>query len=298
MLRRETSGASKTTMNLRLPRPLAPWGLLLLAPMLLSMGGCARIATGSVGIVRHWDGQIDPVPVTGFKTTVLDSVIEVDTTETRVPLNGLHPADANGVLLDGLDMVVSFRLDPARVPAFYVQTKELDSYTDESGRHVTTIGLHVLGNILQHSVQEVTKKEALTQLAANLGDYEHAILAQAQSELDAGYPGVFHLIRVNVNHFTPPAAIRAQVDAIAALRVESQRIAQAQTLIQQQSQLESAKAVLEANALRAAMEASHLSAEQLIAWKNARAYETQARAIGETATRTVDAARQPSTAGR
>jgi len=134
-----------------------------------------------------------------------------------------------------------------------------------------------------------------TQLAANLGDYEKAILAQAQSELDQGYPGVFRLIRINVNHFTPPAAIRDQVNAIAALKVEAQRIDQAQTLIHKQSELESAKAVLEANALRAAMDASHLSAEQLIAWKNARAYEAQAKAIGETAVRTVDLSRQPPT---
>ena len=259
----------------------------------LLLPGCARISTGSVGIVKHWSGEIAEEPVTGFKTTVLDSVIEVDTTETRVPLNGLRPADANGVLLDALDVVVSFRLVPARVPAFYIQTKELDSYVDESGRHVTTIGLHVLQNILQHSIQEVTKKEVTTQLAANLGDYEKAILAQARAELDAGYPGVFQLIRLNVNHFTPPTAIRDQVNAIAALKVEAQRIDQAQTLIKKQTELESAKAVLEANALRAAMDASHLSAEQLIAWKNARAYETQARALGESATRTIDASRQP-----
>jgi hypothetical protein len=148
-------------------------------------------------------------------------------------------------------------------------------------------------NIIQHSIQEVTKKEVITQLAGNLGGYEQEILQQAQSELDHGYPGVFRLVRINVNHFTPPAAIRDQVNAIAALKVEALRIDQAETLIKKQSDLEAAKAVLEANALRAAMDASHLSAEQLIAWKNARAYETQAKAIGETATRTIDVGRQP-----
>jgi len=258
-----------------------------------AVSGCARVPTGSVGIVKHWSGDIAVEPVTGFKTTVLDSVIQVDTTETRVPLNGLRPTDANGVLLDALDVVVSFRLVPEKVPAFYIQTKELDSYTDESGRQVTTVGLHVMQNIIQHSIQEVTKKEVTTELASNLNGYEQAILAQAQQELDRGYPGVFRLIRINVNHFTPPSAIRDQVNAIASLKVEAQRIDQAQTLIRKQSELESARAVLEANALRAAMDASHLSAEQLIAWKNARAYETQARAIGESATRTVDVARQP-----
>jgi hypothetical protein len=272
----------------------APSALLMLV-LAGALVGCARVPTGSVGIVKHWSGEIATEPVTGFKTTVLDSVIQVDTTETRVPLNGLRPTDANGVLLDALDVVVSFRLVPEKVPSFYIQTKELDSYTDESGRLITTVGLHVMQNIIQHSIQEITKKEVTTELAANLGGYEQAILQQAQSELDRGYPGVFKLVRINVNHFTPPSAIRDQVNAIAALKVESQRIDQAQTLIRKQSELESAKAVLEANALRAAIDTSHLSAEQLIAWRNARAYETQARAIGESATRTIDAARQPAT---
>ena len=276
------------------PLPTLRRSTLPLALALVSaLSGCARVPTGSVGIVKHWTGDIAVEPVTGFKTTVLDSVIQVDTTETRVPLNGLRPTDANGVLLDALDVVVSFRLVPEKVPAFYIQTKELDTYTDESGRQVTTVGLHVMQNIIQHSIQEITKKEVITELAANLNGYEQAILAQAQQELDRGYPGVFRLIRINVNHFTPPAAIRDQVNAIASLKVEAQRIDQAQTLIRKQSELESARAVLEANALRAAMDAAHLSAEQLIAWKNARAYETQARAIGESATRTVDVARQP-----
>jgi len=278
-------------MNLH--RLLRRASLLMTLALASSLFGCARVPTGSVGIVKHWSGEIATEPVTGFKTAILDSVIQVDTTETRVPLNGLRPTDANGVLLDALDVVVSFRLVPDKVPSFYIQTKELDSYTDESGRPITTVGLHVMQNIIQHSIQEVTKKEVTTELAANLGGYEQAILQQAQSELDRGYPGVFHLIRINVNHFTPPSAIRDQVNAIAALKGEAQRIDQAQTLIKKQSELESARAVLEANALRAAIEASHLTAEQLIAWKNARSYEAQARAIGESATRTVDVARQP-----
>ena len=265
------------------------------AAALLAAGlaGCVRLPTGSVGIVKHWNGSIDDEPATGFKTTVLESVREVDTTETRVTLNALRPSDANGVLLDGLDISVSFRLNAAKVPAFYVQTKELDTYTDDSGRSTTTVGLHVMENIIQHSVQEITRREAITQLAANLGEYEKLILAQAQGELDAGYPGVFKLIRINVNHFTPPAAIRDQVNAIASLRVEAQRIEQAKLLIKQQTELESARAVVEATALRTAMDASHLSAEQLIAWKNARAYEIQAKAIGETAVRVIEPTRPP-----
>lgn len=256
--------------------------------------GCARVETGSVGIIKSWRGEISTEPATGFNLLLLSSMpAQVDTTETRVELKGLHPSDANGVLVDDVGVVVSFTLNPAAVPTFYIRTKELDTYRDESGRMITTVGLKVLENIVQHAIQELTKKQVMVELAGNLTDYESAIVKQSQAELDKGYPGVFNIIRVNVNHFIPPKAILDQANLIAGLKVEAARIDQEQTLILKRTALEAAKASVEANALRVAMDSSHLSAADLIAWKNARAYEVQARAIGDSAVRTVNAAAQP-----
>lgn len=272
-------------------RAVATFSIAALA--LASLSGCARIETGSVGIVKHFFGEISTEPAVGLKWTIFDKVHIVDITETRIPMASLRPSDANGVLLDSMDIVVSFKLNPAKVPTFYIQTKELDTYVDESGRSFTTVGLSVLRNIVQHSVQEVTKTEVITSLSANLGGYEKAILERAQAELNNGYPGVFQLVRININHFTPPTAIRDQVNAIASLKVEALRIDQEQTLIQKRTDLEAAKSVLDARALRAGMDATHLTAEQLIAWKNARAYEVQARAVGESSLKTIDLTKQP-----
>jgi regulator of protease activity HflC (stomatin/prohibitin superfamily) len=267
----------------------------IIATSVMLLSGCSRIETGEVGIVKHWNGEIRPTPARGVEYTVFDSVIaHVDTTETRYNINKLQPSDANGVLLEDLDIVISFRVDSEKVPLFYTQTKELDTYHDDSGREITTVGLKVIENIVQHSVQELTKQQSLVTLAANLVTYEAAILAQAQKELDTGYPGVFKLVRVNVNHFIPPASIREQANRTAALKGEAERNAEEAKLIEQRKQLEASKAALEAQALRAAMTATGLTAEQLIAWKNARAYEIQARGItGADVTKTVDVTKQP-----
>lgn len=252
--------------------------------LVVILSGCSRIETGSTGILKHWGGEISLEPQHGFVLTILDSMVgDVDTTETRAPIDGLRPADANGVLLDKLDIVVSFRLTEDKVPGFYIQTKELDTYNDDSGKSITTVGLKVLENIVKHSVQEQTKKQSLVSLSGNLTEYEHAILAQAQDELNKGYPGVYTLVRVNVNHFEPPASIRDQANKTAALKSEAERNTEEQKLIDQRRLLESSKATLEAEALRDAVDKTHLTAEQLIAWKNARAFETQAKAFGDRA---------------
>lgn len=253
------------------------------------LSGCSRVETGSVGILKHWGGEISNEGQTGFVWTVLDSMIaHVDTTETRYPISKLQPSDANGVLLEDLDLVVSYRLDATKVPSFYIQTKELDTYKDESGREITTVGLKVMENIVKHAAQELTKKQSLVTLAANLTQYEADILAQAQKELDAGYPGVFKLVRVNVNHFIPPAAIRDQANRTAALKSEAERNAEETKLIDQRKQLEASKTLIEANALRSAAAATGLSPEQIIAWKNARAYELLARGGAGDVMKTVD----------
>lgn len=262
---------------------------LLALATVAALSGCARIETGAVGILKHWGGEISTTPQTGWNLTILDSMIaHVDYTETRVPVNNLQPSDSNGVLLDDLDIVVSFTLNPDKVPSFYLQTKELDTYKDDSGREVTTVGLKVLENIIKHSVQELTKKQSLVTLAADLTTYETQIKTQAQIELEAGYPGVFKLIRVNVNHFIPPASIRDQANRTAALKSEAERNTEEQKLIDQRTKLEASKALVEARALRDAVKDTGLTAEQLIAWKNARAYEVFAKGGAGDVVKTVD----------
>ena len=261
----------------------------ILGLVALLLTACARVETGSVGILRHFGGEISPQAQHGFQVMVFDSMVaEVDTTETRVSINDLRPGDSNGVLLADLDLVVSFTLSPELVPAFYIQTKELDIYKDDSGREVTTVGLKVLENIVRHAAQEQTKKQLLVTLAANLTEYESDIKNQAQVELEKGYPGVFKIIRINANHFVPPDTILEQANKTAALKSEVERNVEEQKLIIQRTQLETAKAKVDAVALRAAMDETHLSAGDLIAWRNARAYEIQAKAIGETALRTIN----------
>lgn len=267
--------------------------LALVASIFLT--GCyTRVETGAAGILKHWGGEISTTPAHGFNWTIFDSMVgHVDTTETRAPISNLRPSDSNGVMLDDLDLVTSFTLNPERVPAFYIQTKELDEYKDDTGREVTTVGLKVLENIVRHATQEVTKKQSLGTLAANLSAYEKDILTLAQAELNAGYPDVFKLVRVNINHFVPPTAILDQANRTAGLQSEVERNTQEQTLIAQRTQLEISKAAVEAKALKAAMVETGLSASDLIAWKNARAYETQAAAIAQTAVKTLEVGKQP-----
>ena len=258
--------------------------------------GCARIETGSVGILKHWGGEISTEPAEGFNWTVWDSMLhEVDYTETRIPITGMKPADLKGVLLDSVEFVASYTIAKEKIPAFYIQTKEVNVYKDESGQLVTTVGLSVVKNMLQHAVQEATKKSEIKTLASNLKDYENDIMQIAQAELEKGYPGVFHLLRVNINHFVQPTSIADQANKMATLSAEKARLEAETKLMESRSTLATGLAVIDAKALAAAVKQSGLTPEQLIAWKNANAYTLQAAALATSpaVNKTVDVAKPP-----
>lgn len=262
---------------------------------LAALSGCARIETGAVGIVKsRFNGAISDKPVTGFTGLLTESLVgEVDVTETRVPLNDLRPADAKGVQVEDMDLMLSIRLDGEKVPGFYIQTKELDQYRDESGKDVSMVGLNVIKNIAAHAVQEIMKTRQMSTLAANQTAFETEVKKQVQLELDKGYPGVFQVVRVNVNNLKLPAAVADQASKMAMLEMENERIDRELQLAQKRQQAADQAAAIDAKALRQAMQATGLSAEQLIAWKNAKSYGEQAAALGAKATVTIEAAKQP-----
>ena len=94
---------------------------------LVTISGCTRIPTGSVGIQQHFDGQIENFgAIPGMYVSIFDKYLPIDTTLTRVSVKNLQPKDSNGVPLKNVQAVVTFRLDPSKVAAFYIKTKERD----------------------------------------------------------------------------------------------------------------------------------------------------------------------------
>lgn len=268
---------------------------MVAAVALGGLSGCARVETGAVGILKHWSGEISTVAQTGFTWTILDSMVgTVDTTETRIGLPDLKPADSTGVQLADLDVVLSVRINGEKVPGFFIQTKEIDIYKDESGNEVHTVGMNVVRNIGSHAINEVTKSRKMASLSGEINNYELKIKEQVQKELDAGYPGVFQIVRVNVNNLQVPEAVMKQATAMANLDMETERIEKEMSLTAKREAMQKQHALIDAKALKSAISETGLSAEQITAWKNAKSYGEQAQAMGAKAAPTLETGKQPS----
>lgn len=252
---------------------------------LAALSGCARIETGSVGILQHWDGTISSeVAESGFHTAVFDSYKEVDTTQTRAEVKALQPKDADGVSLKDVDVVVAYSLDPSRVAAFYRKTKELDPIPDNgTGHSFNTLGLGILEkSVIPNVVQEATEKSSLTAIAKNLGNYQKTIQAGITDRLNSLYPGInpFIIQSVSVLNFTLPAAIQEQVNARAGFEAAAKTIKAQEIVVQERKALLTQTALIatqaNAEALAAAAKSTGLSPDQIISWEKARAYSDMA----------------------
>ena len=237
--------------------------------------GCTRIPTGSVGVLQHIDGQIESIGVSpGMYMSLLDKYLPIDTTLTRVSVKNLQPKDSNGVPLRNVQAVVTFRLDPSRVAAFYVKTKELDE--EPHGLYIT--GLKILQeSVIPYAVQLATEKSDLATISGHLGDYAETIRQVAVARLDQLYPNHPFIIQsVTVPNFELPESIQKQVNAKAGYLAELQTIEAEKQVVEQRQQLLQERATVSANALAQASHATGLSVEQVIAWERVEALKSLA----------------------
>ncbi len=255
-------------------------GKTLIATVALAvLSGCTRIPTGSIGVQQHFDGTIDSTSVNpGMYLSILDKYIPIDTTMTRAGVHNLQPKDANGVPLKNVHAVITFRLDPSKVAAFYVKTKELDEEEEPNGLYIT--GLKILQeSVIPYAVQLATEKSDLATISAHLGDYAETIRQVSINRLNQLYPdNPFIIQSVTVPDFELPESIQRQVNAKAGYLAELQTIEAQKRVVEQKQSLLQAQATVSANALAQAAHTTGLSVEQIIAWERVAALKALAGA--------------------
>jgi regulator of protease activity HflC (stomatin/prohibitin superfamily) len=252
----------KTTSNLKRV-------LLFFAIGVSMLSGCAKIETGNVGIVKHWNHTIaSNVAGPGLHSAIFDSYIDIDTTQTRVAVNDLQPKDAKGVSLKKVDLVVTYSLDPNKVVGFYKTTKEIDpepnSLPDDDYK---TLGLSILQTtIIPNSVQDATEQYHLIDIAKNINAYQSKIRSNIINNLNKQYGNnnPFIIDSVRINKFKLPHAIQQQIDKQASLVEELETLKKENTVIEASKKNQILSASISADAIAAAAKDSGLTAEQVL----------------------------------
>ncbi len=252
--------------------------LLVIVAAAFALAGCTEVPTGSVALQKSWTGYISPSVVgQGLHLNFFKSYYPIDTTLTRASVANMQPKDRHGVALKDVSVVVSYRLDPTRVAAFYRQSKEIDQEPDSD---LYTLGLAILQeSVIPYAVQIATERSDLATISSNLGDYANTIQAVMNKRLEQLYPGIdpFVIQSVTIQTFDLPSAIQNQMNAKAGYKAELQTLAAKMAVVQQLKAIKVAQASINADALATAAKTSGLSPDQVIAWKRAQALSALAK---------------------
>jgi regulator of protease activity HflC (stomatin/prohibitin superfamily) len=251
---------------------------MMIVAGMLALTGCSRIPTGSVGIEQTFSGHIYTDPVDqGLYSSWFTTYYAIDTTLTRATVKGMQPKDSHGVALQDVSVVVTYRLDPARVGAFYQRSKEMDPEPDSD---LHTLGLGILEqSVVPYAVQIATEHSDLATISSHLADYANTIQTIADKRLHELYPDIdpFVIQSVTVPTFDLPTAIQNQMNAKAGYQAELETLAAQMQVIEQRKALKVAQASIDAQALAAAAKATGLSPAEVIDWKRAEAFQTLAQ---------------------
>ncbi len=240
------------------------------------LSGCAKIETGNVGIVKHWNHTIgSEVAGPGLHSAIFDSYLDIDVTQTRVAVNDLQPKDSNGVSLDLLNLVVTYSLDSNKVVGFYKTTKEVDpepnSLPDDGYK---TLGLNILKtNIIPNSVQDATEQYQLIDIAKNINGYQSKIKQNIIQNLNKQYGNnnPFIIDSVRINKFYLPKAIQSQIDQQASYAEQLKTIQAKTKVIEAAKKNKILSTSINADAIAAAAKESGLTTAEVLELKKIQA---------------------------
>lgn len=89
--------------------------------------GCTRVETGTVGVIKHWNGQFSEQSAdVGMHMTILESIYPFVVREIPVQLEDLKPQTKNnGSILSDLDVSIQYSVNPSKVPTLAIKYRSM-----------------------------------------------------------------------------------------------------------------------------------------------------------------------------
>lgn len=242
--------------------------ILILALMAMSVG-CTKVSQGEFGIVQHFGGSIGDEPAgQGFTLTILDSLLVVDGTEVRVPMENLSPKDKDGVLFS-VDLTVTYKINPEKAIGFYKQTHEVDR-VEQNNERTNVLGFKIMQDVVANSTSKAFTEFTVSEIGVKKAEIEDKLKTIVQQKIDSRYADAFVITNVNINKTKLGDAVETVL--------QSQAIAKSQrALIELQKELADKENELinkKLNGLKEVARQTGVSLEKLMQYKLTEQYNS------------------------
>jgi hypothetical protein len=238
----------------------------------MTLANSARVREGNFAL-RHsiFTQAYERAPLgPGLHVGVVSPVAEYHGREVLLPVEDIHPKDKSGVLLQDLDLVVSYRVNPARAAEFLVRTNDVAA---PRGDPAAVLGRARVERAARQMIGPALRAFDSLELLGDPMPLERAFARDLQGELDREYgAGTLAVIDVKVANLRVAELVEQRVQSIALVEAERARNESTQAVLESRRHLLEAEGRMHA---RAAAEAG-VTVPQLLRWESIRHLREQA----------------------
>lgn len=192
--------------------------LLALAAITLSMVGCGRIETGSVGLRTDFNGTMsNKIEQEGFYTAVLGHVEQYTLKEVPINLENLTPKAKDNLSLQELDVTVYYKVAPNAVRELAVKRT---GQSADGGHGVFYPAYFLVESIAKSEVADAISKHDSLTIHTQRDKIADEVKKGIQENLNASDPNVFTVTRVVVRQVKTDATIEQSIRNVVAKEKE------------------------------------------------------------------------------
>lgn len=205
-----------------------------------------QIDQGNFGIGKSWSGQYqEQVIEEGFSYNPFTKVIKVDGRNNLVQIQDIRPKDSNGILLEDLDLSMTYNVNPNGAIEFIKKYRDLSTQTNEQGytSEYYTLGAVNIQKTAKRVAMEVIGDFASENLLNSPQPAEDALKEAVQTRLDEQFgSGLFQVESFTISNVKVSNIVEQRIQSIAAQKASADMAKAQLDSLAQRKQAEMAEA--------------------------------------------------------
>lgn len=195
-----------------------------------SVFGSKTIEDGNFGIEKSFSGTYQTETLKpGINLNIIDKIFEIYGKESLVRIENVKPKDADGIMLQDLDLNVAIKVNSENAVPFLLKTGDI-TYNKEKGVYV--LGQNYIEKEARSVASQTIRKFRSEELIDRQQDVENQIKADFQKQLDELYgKGTFTVSEIKIANVQLSPAIEQKIQSIEEIKAEEAKAAATEKIV-------------------------------------------------------------------
>ncbi len=195
-----------------------------------SVFGSKTIEDGNFGIEKSFSGTYQTETLKpGINLNIIDKIFEVYGKESLIRIENVKPKDADGIMLQDLDLNVAIKVNSENAVPFLLKTGDI---TYDKEKSVYILGQNYIEKEARSVASQTIRKFSSEELIDRQQDVENTMKADFQKQLDELYgKGTFTVSEIKIANVQLSPAIEQKIQSIEEIKAEEAKAAATEKIV-------------------------------------------------------------------